>query len=205
MTVSQIHPDFSSHYLILRFFSVQSGYSAAYQVVRPPKNTQVLNLLGLRSLRSLSIAGDIHVTDTYERGIREQDLTRYVLRTWIPWFIQLLETFDTPNNLERIVLKITFKIEKNRPLIKPDWQPLAASLTSGLFSSLRRVEIHLKCFDWTGNGLDFPALMSMLYSDIHLSPLIDSGLLLIIKRPHRWVWHHLPAIKPSCSYSRQST
>lgn len=110
-----------------------------------------------------------------------QELTRHTLSTFIPWFVQLLQTFDAPNNLEYIVLNITFYLNASRPFMKPDWQHLARTLTSESFSSLRRVEMHVRCSVYM--PLDFPTLMPFLQDDVHLSSLVQSGLLSIIEHP----------------------
>lgn len=154
-------------------------------MIFPPETAphQVIDLSGVASLKSLSISGSIKSIDTFwVSSDGEDQIEDYVLNTCVPWVIQLLQTFSTPssssptNHLERIVLKLSFLIDKHS-LTKLDWQPLAAILRSGSFPSLRKVELRAVYCEST--TLDYQTLLAMLCGDEHLSSLIRSGLLSI--------------------------
>lgn len=173
--VSQIYPFF--------FFCIDGEYLPQHRLYTPrPTNGYVpekvllmkchLKLLGLSSLKSLSISANIKLISSGEGGYQYEG---YHFSTVIPWFIQLLQTFgsaDTPNNLERIVLDISFCID-NSPLTILDWEPFATILRSEFVPSLHTVELWALYNE--AMTLDFPTFKSTLYSDIHLSLLSIIG------------------------------
>lgn len=140
----------------------------------------VIDLSRLRSLRCLSILGDIK----YHCVSNHQEAERSETRTPIPWFVQLLRTISAPNGLECITLGLIFIIIGSQmgPYMKIDWEPLVEVLTSDSFNSLGKVEIqiYIKPHQLVNFDSYYEHFISLLHDDVHLSSLMQSGLLSII-------------------------